>query len=244
VAGAACYSSNHSGPTGGLSRGVRGSCGDSRALSSGDEWGGDMFRRRWLAVAVLGFAQVAGAQELEQEISKGLNLVGLTLSFGHTSMTFEQSTTPGSPTTPDSSTTSAMVGLAFERLITDKVGLAGGLTYHRLSYSGLTEGSNGFLAPLRFADWSSEVSAATTYYWRPINDGSPYATARCGVLSGGDTSLFSFSARVWYLKLLGAKRRGAALNAEIAVIHYVYSGGSSNVIAMGAGLGFYFRSKH
>lgn len=203
-----------------------------------------MARGRWLPAAGLVAAAVALAQPADaQEISKGLNLVGPTLSFRGTSTTWENSTIPGSRRYPDSSSMSATVGLDLERLVTDRVSAGVGVAYHWQKHSGRTEVESGALVPYRFVESSGEVSAFGTYYLKPASGGSPYATARGGVYFGGGANPVSLGVGVGYLRLLGARRRGAALGAAIGYVHYVYSGGSSNVISMSVGFRFYFHSK-
>jgi hypothetical protein len=199
---------------------------------------------RWTLVAVLGAAILALPQASgAQEISKGLNLAGLTLSFGGTSTSFENSTVPGSPKYPDSSSMNATLGLDLERLITDRFSLGVGGAYHWQRHSGRFQAENGALVPYRFVDSAGEVSAFGTYYLKPVGSGSPYATARAGVYFSGDANPVSVSVGVGYLRLLGASRRGAALSATIGYVHQMYAGGSVSAILMSAGFRFYLHSK-
>jgi hypothetical protein len=186
--------------------------------------------------ALLGFAPAAAAQE----ISKGLNLVGLTLSFDHKSTTYENSTIPGSRKYPDSFSAEASLGLDLQRLITDRLGVGIGFAYQRARHSGRLQTESGALVPYRSVTWAGMMSASGTYFVKPGRGGSSYATARAGAYLGESFNPVSLGVGVGYLALLGAAQRGAALSAEVAFTHYSYTGGSSNTISLGAGFTFYF----
>jgi hypothetical protein len=221
------------------------SCGQPDPEESARREEDDMARGRWVFAAALGAAVVALAHPAgAQEIAKGLNLVGLTLSFGGTSTTYENSTVPGSRKFPDSSSMHATLGLDLERLISERVSAGVGVAYHWRRASGRTQVENGGFVRYRFVDWVGEVAASGTYYLKPAKCSSPYATARAGSYVGGDVNPVSLSVGAGYLALLGARRHGAALGAEVAFSHYIFTGGSSNTISLQVGLSFYFRSRH
>lgn len=169
--------------------------------------------------AALGLSHPAGAQE----ISKGLNLVGLTFSYDHRS-----SNTQGSRI-------SYTLSLAGERLLTDRIGAVAALTYHR---DGRTFG---------------EASAGPSYYLKRGGGSAPYLVARGGIGFGDSPKSFYLGAGLGYLALLGAERRGGALKVELAYAyrryaryaysHYVFPAEHVGHLTLVVGVSFYFRAK-
>jgi hypothetical protein len=186
-------------------------------------------RGRGMTVAILGVVALGLSQVgVAQEISKGLNLAGLTLSYAYND---------------GSSATS--VGLGFERLMVDRIGLASAVGFDRAGGRS-----------------SGEVSAASYLYLLPGRGGSPYASPRVSYNYGGHTKPFAYGAALGYLQVFGAEQRGGAFRLELTYWHrrraryvesyWLYPGEPEESVApasrtdsltLAVGISFYFRAK-
>lgn len=176
-----------------------------------------------LGVVVLGFSRAGVAQE----ISKGLNLAGLTLSYDYS----------------DGSSATAL-GLGLERLLLDRISVASALGYNRRSGRSSGEVSAAsYLYVLRHGG-SPYASARVSYnfggHMRPIAYGAGLGYL---ALLGAERRGGALRVELAYWRHRGERYVYSYWTYPGGLDEFVMPAGRTDSLTLAVGISFYFRAK-